>query len=73
MKVSFTINGEDNIRQVVSNQAGFRPEYFLAFVLLDFEARILTQIPKDKYDNGKTLVMLMKECFQGIGLTKGTT
>jgi hypothetical protein len=41
IKISFTINKKDNTALVVPDQACFGPEYYLAFILPDFESRIL--------------------------------
>ena len=48
IKVSFTIHKKDCTGLVVPDQACFRPEYFLAYTLPDFESRILGQIPEDE-------------------------
>ena len=69
IKVSFMVNKKDFSGQVVPDQACFGPEHFLAFTLLDFEAKILAQIPEDKHNDGEILFMLMKQCFQGVCLT----
>ena len=42
IKVSFTVNRKDCTGVVVPDQARFGPEYYLAFTLPDFKAKILS-------------------------------
>lgn len=72
IKISFTVNRKDYTGQVAPDQASFGPEYFLAYTLPDFEAKILSRIPTDCHDDGETLFQLMEQCFQDVALTEWT-
>jgi hypothetical protein len=54
------------------DQAQFRPEYFLAFILPDFKSKILTQLSEAKKEDGPTLFNILGQCFQYLGLIEGT-
>ncbi len=72
IKISFMVHKKDCTGLVMPDQARFGPENFLAYTLPDFVSRILGRIPEDKQNDVDTLVMLMEQCFQGVGLTKWT-
>jgi hypothetical protein len=70
IKISFKKGSKDITGHVAPNQAQFRPKYFLAFMLLDFKSKILTQLSEAKKEDGPTLFNLMGQCFHDISLTK---
>ncbi len=55
------------------DQALFGPEYFLVFTLPNFKSKILTQLLDAQKDNGPTLLNLMGQCFQNVGLIEWTS
>jgi len=61
IKVSLMVNRKDYTRYVVPDQARFRQEFLMAFMLPDFETRILLWISEDKHNDGETLFMLKKQ------------
>ena len=72
IKVSFTVHKTNCTGFIVTDQALFRPEYYLAFTLLDFKSRNLGRIREDKQNCCGVLFMLMEQCFQGVGLMEWT-
>jgi hypothetical protein len=73
IKISFKKNSKDlNSKeitgQVLSNQALFGVEYFLAYTLPDIKSKILTQLSDTQKADGPLLFNLMGQCFQGVGL-----
>jgi hypothetical protein len=53
---------------IAPDQARFGAEYFLTFTLPDFKSKVLTRLLDTQKDNGPTLLKLMVECFQDVGL-----
>jgi hypothetical protein len=78
IKISFEKNSKDSnskeiTGQVATNQPLFGMEYFLAYTLPNFKSKILTQLSDVQKANGPMLFKLMGQCFQGVGLTEGTS
>jgi hypothetical protein len=73
IKVSFEKGTKEITGHVVPNQARFGTEYFLAYTLLDFKLKILTQLSDAQEDNGPLLFSLLGQCFQDIGLPEWTS
>jgi hypothetical protein len=64
IKISFEKNSKDSNSKeitghVASNQAQFGTEYFLAYMLPNFKAKILTRLLDEQKDNGPLLFSLM--------------
>jgi hypothetical protein len=60
-------------RHVAPDQAWFGTEYFLAYMLPDFQVKILTWLSDAQKGDGPLLFSLMGQCFQGVGLTEWTS
>jgi hypothetical protein len=73
IKVSFEKGTKEITGHVMPNQAQFGAEYFLAYTLLDFKSKILTQLSDSQKDNGPLLFSLLGQCFQDVGLTEWTS
>jgi hypothetical protein len=72
IKISFKKEDKEITGHVAPDQAQFGAEYFLALMLPNFKSKILTQLLDIQKDDGPTLLNLMDQCFQDIGLTKWT-
>ncbi len=72
IKISFKKGAKEITGHVAPNQAQFGAEYFLAYMLLNFKSKILTQLLAEQKDDGPLLFNLMGQCFQDVGLTKWT-
>ncbi len=73
IKVSFEKGTKEITGHVAPDQAWFGTEYFLAYTLLDFKSKILTQLSDSQKDNGPLLFSLLGQCFQDVGLTEWTS
>ncbi len=73
IKISFEKGAKEITGHALPNQAQFGVEYFLAYPLLDFKSKILTQHLDMQKDNGPLLFSLISQCFQDVGLTKWTS
>jgi hypothetical protein len=69
IKISFKKGAKEITRYIAPDQARFGTEYFLAFMLPDFNSKILTRLSDTQKDDGPTLFKLMGQCFQDVGLT----
>jgi hypothetical protein len=70
IKIFFEKGAKEITGHVMPDQAQFGTKYFLTFTLPSFKSKILTQLLDTQKDNGPTLVNLMGQCFQDVGLTE---
>ncbi len=59
IKVSFEKGTKEITGHVLPDQAWFGTEYFLAYTLLGFKSKILTQLLDSQKDNGPLLFSLL--------------
>jgi hypothetical protein len=70
IKISFKKRAKEIIGHIAPDQAQFWPENFLAFMLPNFKSKFLTPLLNTQMDNGLTLLTLMGQYFQDIGLNE---
>ncbi len=73
IKASFKKGTKEITGHAMPNQAQFGAEYFLAYTLLDFKSKMLTQLLDLQKDNGPLLFSLLGQCFLDVGLTEWTS
>ncbi len=69
IKILFEKGSKDITGHVAPDQAWFGPKYFLVFTLPDSNLKILTWLFDAKKEDSPTLISLMGQCFQAIGLS----
>jgi len=70
IKISFTVDRKEMTRSIVPNQAHFGPKFLLTQMLPSFESKIASHLPANKQCDAPTLVPLLEQCFQEVGVTE---